>query len=167
MGTPLNKNSALRSGFSLLEIMVVLILLLSLGAVAVPAIEGLMTSNTQRETCAMVKAAAVDARAEVMRTGKAAKLVAAGDSSGKRAWHVMLEWVPESQYPAPESPVDDRRISRNGLASSADTGLDERGLDPDSRSKDREILELPAGWHFDSQGADEDFTPEGLSLIHI
>jgi len=128
--------------------------MLALAAIAVPAVNWILDSFAQKQVLEMVQAAALEARAEVMRQGTAAQLTVVeestssrvglrkhGDStqeisSSKRATSVVLRFAPqthENMFTDPDllESVDEDSSAEGSLA---------------RKGRTQSIFELPPGW---------------------
>lgn len=145
---------AARRAFSLIEIVLVLVLMLALAAIAVPAVNWILDSFAQKQVLEMVQAAALEARAEVMRQGTAAQLTVVEESSltrdgsrkqghasqqvssSKRATSVVLRFAPqthENMFTDPDLLVS---VDEDSSASGSLT----------KKGRTQSIFELPPGW---------------------
>lgn len=145
---------AARRAFSLIEVVLVLVLMLALAAMAVPAVNWIIDSFAQKQVIEMVQAAALEARAEVMRQGTAAQLTVVEESASnrinarsqtgstqqssasRRSSSVVLRFAPQTH----ENMFTDPELLESVDESAGGDGSGTK------KGRTQSIFELPPGW---------------------
>jgi len=128
------RNRHARRGFTILEILVVLALLLILGAVVIPSISGVYGNTRQKVAADVVRARLADARALAMETGVSYRIAISADNTKIRV-------APEGQEFA--SAAAGTGAMAKAIESTLEKATAEREIDPDEPPSGADA----DGWH--------------------